>query len=62
MSKSIDVNNLLVDELSTEMETTVGDASFINVNNEIHNRRIHKIVIEGCLDINQHENKWCCAA
>ena len=37
------------------METTGGNASWINGKNEKHNRSIHNMVIEGLLDINQHE-------
>ena len=44
------------------METTGGDASCLNGNNEIHNRNIRNIVISGILDINHHENKCCCAS
>ena len=44
------------------METTGGDASWINGNNERHNRSIHNMVISYLLDSNQHENKWCCEA
>ena len=43
------------------METTCGDESWLNGNNEIHNRSIHNIVRAGLLDSNQNENKWCCA-
>ena len=35
---------ILVDEFRIAMETTVGDASWINGNNEIHNRIIHNMV------------------
>ena len=56
---SIDVKNLLIDELKISMETTVGDASWINGNNERHNRSIHNMLRAGLLDINYHENKWC---
>ena len=44
------------------METNGGDASWINGNNEIHNRSIHNMVIADPLDSNQHANKWCCEA
>ena len=43
------------------MENTGGDVSWIGGNNEQHNRRIHNIVREGIIEINQHENKWSCA-
>ena len=36
------------------METTGGDASCLNGNNEKHNRNIHNMVISGLLDSNQH--------
>ena len=39
------------------METTVGDASWLNVKNEIHNRSIHNMERSGLLDSNQHGNK-----
>ena len=44
------------------METTGGDASWLNGKNEIHNRSIHNMVREALLDSDQHENKWFCAA
>ena len=44
------------------METTGGDAYWISIKNERHNRRIHNMVRAGLLDSNKHENKWCCAA
>ena len=62
LENSIDVTNLIVDYFNVSMETTGGDVLWINVNNTIHNRRIHNMVRSGLLDINQHENKWCCAA
>ena len=49
---SIDFNNLLVDYFRISMETTGGDASCINVNNERHNRSIHNMVRSGLIDIN----------
>ena len=39
------------------METTGGDASWINDKNEIHNISIHNMVRAVLLGINQHENK-----
>ena len=60
--KSTDVTNLLVDYFRMSMESTGGDASWINVNNERHNKSIHKMFRAGLIDSNQHENKWCCAA
>ena len=62
LENSADVTNLLFDLLSIDMETTGGDASFINVNNEQHNRSIHNMVRAGLIGINQHENEFCCAA
>ena len=58
----VKIANLLVDELSTSMETTGGDISWINGNNSRHSRIIHNIVIEGLLGSNKHENKWWCVA
>ena len=37
------------------METNGGDAYWINVDNERHNRRIKNIIISGLLGSNQHE-------
>ena len=44
------------------METTGGYASWPDCTNERNIRSIHNIIREGLLDINNHENKWCCAA
>ena len=44
------------------METPGGDTSWINGNNERHNRSIHNTVVAGLLDSNKHENKWYCIA
>ena len=54
--KSTDVTNLLVDYFRMSMESTGGDASWINVNNERHNKSIHKMFRAGLIDSNQHEN------
>ena len=62
LSNSTDVTNLLFDDFKISMETTGSDDSWINVNNERHNRRIHNMLIAGLLDINNHKNKSCCAA
>ena len=62
MENSTDITNLLIDEFEISMETPGGDTSWINGNNERHNRSIHNMVIAGLLDSNKHENKWCCAA
>ena len=61
-ANSTDVTNLLVDELKISMETTGGDASWLNGNNKRHNRSIHNMVRAALLYIHQHENKCCCAA
>ena len=37
------------------METTGGDAYWLNGKNERHNRSIKNMVREGLLDINKHE-------
>ena len=44
------------------MENTSGDASYINRNNEIHNRSIHNVLGADLLDSNHHPNKWWCKA
>ena len=62
LENSTDVTNLLIDDFNISMETTGGDVSWLNINNEQHNRSIHSMVIAGLLNRNQHENKWCCAA
>ena len=41
------------------METTGGDAYFINEKNEIHNRSIHNMEGAGIIGSNHHVNKWC---
>ena len=43
---------------SQYIETTGGDASFLNGKNEGHNRIINNMVRSGLLESNQHENKW----
>ena len=43
------------------METTDGDASWLNGNNERHNRSIHIMVIAALLGSNRHKNKWYCS-
>ena len=55
LEKSIDVKNLRIEEFKISMETTGGDASWINGKNERHNRSIHNMVRSGLLDSNQHE-------
>ena len=42
------------------METTGGDASWPNGNNDINNTSIHNMVGVYITYINQHANKWCC--
>ena len=44
------------------METTGGDASWLNGKNERHKIRIHNMVISGIIDNNQQEKKWSCAS
>ena len=44
------------------MEITGGDTSWINDNNEIHNRSIQNMVVAGLLGSNKYENKWYYAA
>ena len=61
LAKSTYVTNLPVNYFRKAMESTVDDASWINVNNKRYNRIIHNIVIAGLIKINQHENN-CCAA
>ena len=62
LEKSTDITNLLVDDFRISMETTGGDASWLNVNNKIHNISIHNMVISSLIESNQHENKCCCSA
>ena len=61
LEKSTDVTNLLADDFSTAIETTVSDASCLNGNNEQHNIIINNIGRTGILDSNQHK-KWCFSA
>ena len=58
----VDVTNLIVDEFNTSRENTGSNASWINGNNEGHNRSINNMVISGLIDSNQHGNKWYCAS
>ena len=44
------------------METTGVDASWINGNNERHNKGINNIVRVVIINSNQHTNGWCYAA
>ena len=55
LENSTDVTKLLVDELSITMETTGCDASWLNVNNERHNRIIYTMVRTGLIDSDRHE-------
>ena len=57
LSNSTDSTNLLVDEFRITMETTGSDASWINVNNEIHNIIIHTRDRAVLLESDQHGNK-----
>ena len=61
LSNSTEVTNLLVDELKISMDTTCGDASWINGKNEIHNRSIHNMVKELFLKVISMTKKLCCA-
>ena len=54
LSKSTYITNLLDDDFSISMETTYGDASWINVNNESHNKIIHGMIIAGLIYSNQN--------
>ena len=56
LENSTYVTNLLVDKFNISVETTCGDASYINVNNEQHSRSIHNIVRADLIDSNQYEN------
>ena len=62
LENSTDVTKIRVDELRPTMETTGGDISCINRRNEIHNIRIHTMIIEGILESNKHKKKWYCVA
>ena len=57
LENSTNLTNLLVDEFNISMETTGVDESWLNGKNERNIRIIHKMVISGLTDINQHENK-----
>ena len=61
LEKSIYVTNLFVNCFRIAMETTGCDASWINGNNEQHNRNNHNIVIAGLIGSNQHEKCFCAA-
>ena len=62
LENSTYITNLLIDEFEISMETPGGDTSWINGNNERHNRSIHNMVITGLLESNKHEKKIYCAA
>ena len=62
LANSTDVTNLLVDEFKISMETTSGDASLLDGNNERQKISIQNMLRAYILDSNQNENKWCCAA
>ena len=57
LENSTYITNLIVDEFKISMETTGDDASWINGNNEIHNRSIHNMIRAGLLDSNKYEKK-----
>ena len=52
--KLTDETNLLAYEFRISMEPTGGDVSWLNGNNELHNRSIHNMVREVLIDINQY--------
>ena len=56
-----DVTKILVYELSISMETTGGNASWINRDKERYKVSIQNMVRAGLLESNQEETKWCCA-
>ena len=58
LASSTDVTNLLVDEFNISMETTGGDSSYSNGNNQRQNKIIHNMVREGLIYSDQHKNKW----
>ena len=58
MENSTDITNLIIDEFEVSMETPGGDTSWINGNNERHNKSIQNMVMAGLLDSNKHENKF----
>ena len=62
LENSTDVINLLVDNINISMETTCGDASWINGKNKQHNRIIHNMIKVGLIGGNQHKNTWFCAS
>ena len=55
LANSTDVKKLLVDEFKISMETTGGDASWPNEDNERNNLIIHNMVRSVLLDSKQHE-------
>ena len=55
LANSTYVTNLLFYDFNISMENNGGEASCINVNNEIHNRSVHNMVRAGLLYINQNE-------
>ena len=62
LENSTDVPNLLVDKLKISMETTGVDVSWLNCNNERHNRSMHNMLTKGIIDSTQHTNKCCFAS
>ena len=50
LAKSLDATNLLTGDFKISMETNGGDASWLNGNNERHNRSIHNMVRAALLD------------
>ena len=62
LENSTDLTNLLIGQFKISMETTGGDVSWMNINNERHNRSIRNMVRAGLIDVNQHTNNFFCAA
>ena len=62
LEKPSDVTDILVDKFNIALDTTGGDASWLNGKNKLHNRIIYKMVISCLIVSNQNENKWCCAS
>ena len=62
LGNSTYVNNLLVDEFNISIETTGGNASWLNEKNKRHKIIIHNMIRAGLLGSNQNENIWCYAS
>ena len=57
LEKSADVTDLFFEKFSIATESTGVDASWINVNNERHNRSIHNMVRSGLTGSSQNVYK-----